>query len=72
LCDEAACALVRDGVPLFRDSNHLNATSARGLAPFFGPALDTVAPEAAGARPAETAPTAEAAAAARADAEAAR
>lgn len=38
ICGEEACRLTfEDGMPLFRDSNHFNATAARRLAPLFDP-----------------------------------
>lgn len=35
LCDEMACDLFLEDVPLFRDTNHLTETAARRLAPRF-------------------------------------
>lgn len=39
LCDDDSCSLTLDGDPLYRDSNHLNKTSAQRLAPQFAAAL---------------------------------
>ena len=46
-CGALSCDLVRDDVPVFRDSNHLTATVARGLSAYFDPVLDHVRTEAA-------------------------
>ncbi len=39
LCAEARCPVVREGVPLYRDSNHLTATYARELGPLVAPVI---------------------------------
>ena len=40
LCQADRCPVERDGLPLYRDSNHLTATHATELAPLLAPALD--------------------------------
>ena len=45
LCDAKTCNLVMNDVPVFRDSNHFSATTARSLAPEFGAVIDLVNPE---------------------------
>ncbi|MEM7644509.1 MAG: acyltransferase family protein [Pseudomonadota bacterium] len=39
LCDRDRCRLFLDGVPLYRDTNHLTETAARSLAPDIAQAL---------------------------------
>ena len=42
LCDTESCRLALEGDPIYRDSNHLNATTSRRLAPLFAGALSQV------------------------------
>jgi len=39
-CDADDCALTRDGLPIFTDSNHLAPPTARSLAPLFDPMFE--------------------------------
>ncbi|MGR3465003.1 acyltransferase family protein [Limimaricola sp.] len=42
LCDDQVCRLVQDGIPVFRDNNHLSATAARNMAPHFRTVFETL------------------------------
>jgi peptidoglycan/LPS O-acetylase OafA/YrhL len=39
LCPGGRCTVAREGLPIYRDSNHLTGTHARSLAPLFAAAL---------------------------------
>lgn len=38
-CDAETCHVVRDGVPLYRDSDHITRATALALSPLFDPAF---------------------------------
>jgi hypothetical protein len=45
VCGRATCAVIRDGLIVFRDSNHLTATFSRREAPVLGRRIDAALSE---------------------------
>ena len=44
LCTKADCAIIKNGTPLYFDSNHISVAGAKYLEPLFSPILDDLVP----------------------------